>query len=64
MTPFRTSGTSLRTVAKLTAAGLVTLGFTGSVIAEDFKVGIVSFLSGQAADSFGVPAVNGAKVLM
>ena len=31
---------------------------------ETFKVGIVSFLSGQAAESFGVPAVNGAKVLV
>ena len=26
--------------------------------AQEFKVGIVSFLSGQAADSFGVPAVK------
>jgi len=32
--------------------------------ADEFKIGIVSFLSGQAADSFGVPAVNGAKVLI
>ena len=31
---------------------------------ETFKIGIVSFLSGQAAESFGVPAVNGAKVLI
>ena len=31
---------------------------------EVFKVGIVSFLSGQAAESFGIPAVNGAKVLL
>lgn len=31
---------------------------------ETFKVGIVSFLSGQAAESFGIPAVNGAKVLI
>ena len=37
----------------------------GSVQAQEtFKVGIVSFLSGQAADSFGIPAVNGAKVLV
>jgi branched-chain amino acid transport system substrate-binding protein len=28
---------------------------------ETFKLGIVSFLSGPAAESFGVPAVNGAK---
>ncbi|MGZ8260949.1 MAG: ABC transporter substrate-binding protein [Caldimonas sp.] len=31
---------------------------------ETFKLGIVSFLSGQAAESFGVPAVNGAKVVI
>ena len=31
---------------------------------ETFKLGIVSFLSGQAAESFGVPAVNGAKVVL
>ena len=31
---------------------------------ETFKVGVVSFLSGQAAESFGVPAVNGAKLLI
>lgn len=31
---------------------------------ETFKVGVVSFLSGQAAESFGIPAVNGAKALV
>ena len=31
---------------------------------ETFKVGIVSFLSGPAAESFGVPAVNGAKIVI
>ncbi len=31
---------------------------------EPFRLGIVSFLSGQAAESFGIPAVNGAKVLI
>src|SRR3954463_10841511 len=37
----------------------------GSVQAQEtFKIGIVSFLSGQAAESFGIPAVNGAKVLV
>jgi branched-chain amino acid transport system substrate-binding protein len=36
-----------------------------SVQAQDtYKVGIVSFLSGQAAESFGIPAINGAKVLV
>src|SRR2546422_3371379 len=31
---------------------------------ETFRLGVVSFLSGQAAESFGIPAVNGAKVLV
>jgi branched-chain amino acid transport system substrate-binding protein len=31
---------------------------------ETFKIGVVSFLSGQAAESFGIPAVNGAKVMI
>lgn len=31
---------------------------------ETFKIGVVSFLSGQAAESFGIPAVNGAKALV
>jgi branched-chain amino acid transport system substrate-binding protein len=31
---------------------------------ETFKLGVVSFLSGPAAESFGVPAVNGAKVVI
>jgi branched-chain amino acid transport system substrate-binding protein len=31
---------------------------------EVFRIGVVSFLSGQAAESFGVPAVNGGKVLI
>jgi branched-chain amino acid transport system substrate-binding protein len=64
MTPFCPSETTRRTVATLTVAGLMTLSFAGSAAAQDFRVGIVSFLSGQAADSFGVPAVNGAKVLI
>lgn len=64
MTPFRPTETARRTVATLTVAGLMTLSFAGSAAAQDFRVGIVSFLSGQAADSFGVPAVNGAKVLI
>lgn len=64
MTPLRISGSTRRTVATLTATGLMTLGFMSSAAAQDFKIGVVSFLSGQAADSFGVPAVNGAKVLI
>jgi len=37
---------------------------TGAPAQETFKLGIVSFLSGQAAESFGIPAVNGAKVVI
>ena len=55
--------TALRSLAAATAATL-TLGLAGPVAAQEIKIGIVSFLSGQAADSFGVPAVNGAKVLI
>ena len=45
----------------------VALGFlcaSSAMAQETFKIGIVSFLSGQAAESFGIPAVNGAKVLI
>ena len=50
-----------RSVALTTA--LATTCWSASA-QETFKVGIVSFLSGQAAESFGIPAVNGAKVLV
>lgn len=53
-------GTTLRTLA---AAAALCTAF-GAQAQETFKVGIVSFLSGQAAESFGIPAVNGAKVLL
>lgn len=46
------------------AAAAIALGMAGSAAAQEIKIGIVSFLSGQAADSFGVPAVNGAKALI
>ena len=46
------------------AAALCLAGLTPVQAQETFKVGIVSFLSGQAAESFGIPAVNGAKVLL
>src|SRR3954447_21077054 len=37
----------------------------GTAQAQDtFRLGVVSFLSGPAAESFGVPAVNGAKVVI
>ncbi len=31
---------------------------------ESFKIGVITFLSGQAAESFGVPAWNGGKLLI
>ena len=55
---------ALRTAARILPLAPIMLGHTSPAAAEEFKVGIVSFLSGQAADSFGVPAVNGAKLLI
>jgi len=56
------SWSSATAVAVAAAAGLT---LSSATQAQDtFKVGIVSFLSGQAAESFGIPAVNGAKVLV
>jgi branched-chain amino acid transport system substrate-binding protein len=62
-TPFRRR--SWLQSARLSALALAgTLCAFGTQAQETFKVGIVSFLSGQAAESFGIPAVNGAKVLL
>jgi branched-chain amino acid transport system substrate-binding protein len=57
----RQSGLKMAAMAALCAAGALS---TQAQAQETFKVGIVSFLSGQAAESFGIPAVNGAKVLL
>jgi branched-chain amino acid transport system substrate-binding protein len=46
------------------AAAAMAMACAPALAQETFKIGIVSFLSGQAAESFGVPAVNGAKVLV
>jgi len=52
-------------LAAATALAAAALALAGPVSAQEtFKVGIISFLSGQAADSFGIPAVNGGKVLI
>jgi branched-chain amino acid transport system substrate-binding protein len=62
--PCMSRGSTLRAVvgaAALCCAGALS---TQAQAQETFKVGIVSFLSGQAAESFGIPAVNGAKVLL
>jgi branched-chain amino acid transport system substrate-binding protein len=54
-----------RAVTVRSAVALAALLAAGAASAQEtFKVGIVSFLSGQAAESFGIPAVNGAKVLV
>lgn len=54
---------------KLAGAGLAAVlaasGGQPSAAQDDvFKIGIITFLSGQAAESFGVPAWNGGKVLI
>lgn len=59
--PFRRTRRAL-TVAAASAAAVLSL--SAAHAQETFKVGIVSFLSGQAAESFGIPAVNGAKPLI
>ena len=52
---------------RLTSVALTTiaaLAWTPALAQETFKLGIVTFLSGPAAESFGVPAANGGKVLI
>jgi branched-chain amino acid transport system substrate-binding protein len=44
------------------AAGVLLAG--PAYAQETFRLGVVSFLSGPAAESFGVPAVNGAKAVI
>lgn len=47
------------------AAACLAAGLAAPAAAQDtFKLGVVTFLSGQAAESFGVPAWNGGKVLV
>jgi branched-chain amino acid transport system substrate-binding protein len=55
-----------RPVARLVVGILAALAWTGSAGAEAndvFKIGVIGFLSGPAAESFGVPSVNTAKML-
>ena len=55
----------ITTLARRTVAvSVLALWAHAALAQETFKIGIVSFLSGQAAESFGIPAVNGAKVLV
>ncbi len=54
---------SRRTLQALALATLLATG--GSALAQGtFKIGVVTFLSGPAAESFGVPAANGAKLMV
>ncbi|SDJ17075.1 ABC transporter substrate-binding protein [Lutimaribacter saemankumensis] len=59
------NSTSKKFAGALTALALAA-GAAGPVAAQDdtFKIGVITFLSGQAAESFGVPAWNGGKVLV
>src|SRR5437588_5727113 len=48
-----------------TLASATTLAFAAPAVAQEtFKLGIVTFLSGPAADSFGVPARNGGQFVI
>ena len=61
----RRRNTPARLAGAATAALLTGLVGISSASAEDtFKVGVVTFLSGGAAESFGVPAWNGGKLLI
>lgn len=57
-----------RAFGSLFATGAALLAFSGplagTAMAETFKIGVVTFLSGQAAESFGVPAWHGGKLLI
>jgi branched-chain amino acid transport system substrate-binding protein len=54
--------------AKFAASALALAAALGmaqqAAAAEKFRIGLVTFLSGQAAESFGVPAANGGKTLV
>ena len=55
----------LRGVAVALSAGAMSLTAMAAQAADGtFKIGIVTFLSGGAAESFGVPAWNGGKLLI
>lgn len=53
---------TMRTMA-LAAAGVVALG-AGSAVAKELKVGVPAFLTGAAGPAFGIPARNGAKLMI
>src|SRR5437667_9541810 len=54
-----------RHVALLSVVTATSLALASPASAQEtFKLGIVTFLSGPAADSFGVPARNGAQFVI
>ncbi len=63
-TPTATPSTTPRRAlhSLLAAAALAACGQAAAQ--ETFKLGVVTFLSGPAAESFGVPAANGAKLMV
>ncbi len=64
-TPHSRWSRTLQRGARIGLAATAAVGLSLTAHAQEtFKVGIVSFLSGQAAESFGIPAVNGAKALV
>src|SRR5829696_495324 len=57
-------GPSRRRLRALALAGALSLLSGPSLAQETFKLGIVTFLSGPAAESFGVPARNGGEFVI
>jgi branched-chain amino acid transport system substrate-binding protein len=55
--PFRPP---FRTILSAAASAALLLCGAAAQAQESFKIGVVSYLSGQAAESFGIPAANGA----
>lgn len=54
----------LITAVLVAGTGAVALSTTAHAQEDTFKIGVVTFLSGQAAQSFGVPAWDGGKLLV
>ncbi len=53
-----------RLFTALAGAAALACGGLAQAQTPTFKVGVVTFLSGAAAESFGVPAANGAKLMV
>ncbi|MGB0683196.1 MAG: ABC transporter substrate-binding protein [Magnetovibrionaceae bacterium] len=56
----------LKSLSKMAVCGALAMGtmLTSAQAAEEYKLGLVTFLSGGAAGPFGVPAKNGADLLI